>query len=197
MRRMRRKGIVRGKRESADDGGTTAGTAFAPGSLRVRAVEPHDVPVVYAFIKELARFEGLSDGVTAKEADIGDALFGSGFLRSAIAWVETEIRSGPESYAAGEVPAGFILYYRNFSTFRGKAGLYVEDVFVDERFRGQGIAHALFDAVAEDARRTGAFCLQWAVLGWNERAKSFYRSIGGSRLEEWELWRSEIVAGGD
>ncbi len=192
VRGMRRKANVSGetdpvRRERADDE-----SPFIDGSLRVRAAEAHDAPVVYGFIKELARYEGLSDRVTASEADIAGALFGSGLLRASIAWVETETHSGPESWSRGEAPAGFILYFANFSTFRGRVGFYVEDVFVDERFRGRGIAHALFGAVAAEARRSGAFCLQWAVLDWNERAKGFYRSIGGARMDGWELWRMDI-----
>lgn len=191
LRRVRKAPAVKGE-ERAVDGGVARGALFVPGSLRVRVAEPHDLSVVYSFIKALARYEGLEDDVTAGEADIGDALFGTGLLRASIAWVVTEGGGGSESYALGEAAAGFILYYRNFSTFRGKTGFYVEDVFVEERFRGQGIAHELFRAVADEARRSGAFCLQWSVLDWNERAQRFYRSIGAAPLDGWELWRMGV-----
>jgi GNAT superfamily N-acetyltransferase len=189
---MRRKAIVSGEADTGRRERAGGESPFIAESLRVRAAEPHDGPVVYAFIKELARYEGLSDRLTATEADISGALFGSGLLRASVAWVETETRSGNEPRSRVEAPAGFILYYANFSTFRGRAGMYVEDVFVEERFRGHGIAHALFRAVAEEARRSGAFCLQWSVLDWNERAKRFYRSIGAAPLGGWELWRMEF-----
>lgn len=155
----------------------------------VRPARETEAGIVFAFIRALADYEGLASQVAATEEDIRNALFGSRVIGAAIAWCEPE--DAGEGPGNGQ-PVGVIVYYRNFSTFRGKTGLYIEDIFVDERWRGQGIARKLIAHLGETARAESAFCLQWAVLDWNERAKALYRSIGGKTLAGWELWRMEI-----
>jgi GNAT superfamily N-acetyltransferase len=159
------------------------------GKVFIREARETEEGIVLEFIRALAGFEGLSSHVEATEEDIRKALFENRSIGAAIAWSEPENES--EGQGSGQ-PVGLIVYYRNFSTFRGKTGLYIEDIFVDERWRGQGIARKLIAHLGETARAESAFCLQWAVLDWNERAKALYRSIGGKPLAGWELWRKDL-----
>lgn len=159
------------------------------GTISIRDARETDAGIVFGFIRALADYEGLSSKVQATEEDIRKALFEHHLIGAAIAWSEPEKES--EGQGAGQ-PVGFIVYYRNFSTFRGKTGLYIEDIFVDEPWRGQCIARKLISYLGDKARAENAFCLQWAVLDWNERAKALYRSIGGKPLAGWELWRKDL-----
>ena len=92
------------------------------------------------------------------------------------------------AYWAGE-PAGFALYFRNFSTFLGKTGIYLEDLFVEPAYRGRGIGKALLIRLAEIARERGYGRLEWAVLDWNRPAIDFYRSLGAEPKDEWTIYR--------
>lgn len=169
------------------------------GSIWVCDARDTEAGIVFGFIRALAEYERLAIQVEATEEDIRKALFETRSIGAAIAWSAPEGRADEDNAddtvavkaGAGE-PVGVITYYRNFSTFRGKVGLYIEDIFVDEPWRGQGIARKLIAHLEETARAEGAFCLQWAVLDWNERAKRLYRSIGGKPLAGWELWRMDI-----
>jgi GNAT superfamily N-acetyltransferase len=145
--------------------------------LYLRYACHEDVSVLLALIRELAEFEQLLDLVTADEATLGEELFGSRHVAEAII---AELR--------GE-PVGFAVFFHNFSTFLGRAGLYLEDLYVRPHARRQGIGRALISFVANIAveRKCGRF--EWSVLDWNTRAIDFYRSLGAVAMDEWTVQR--------
>ena len=150
-----------------------------PGTARITitpATEP-DVPLILALIKELAEYERLSHEVVATEADLTAALFGE------------RPRARALLARVGGEPAGFALYFYNFSTFLGRAGLYLEDLFVRPAWRRHGVGRHLLYALAEVAVREGCGRMEWSVLDWNEPAIRFYRSIGARPMEEWTVYR--------
>jgi GNAT superfamily N-acetyltransferase len=147
--------------------------------LRIRPATEADVPLVLAFIRELADYERLSHIVVATEAGLQRALFGE---RPA-----AEVLFGEVD---GEA-AGFALFFQNFSTFAGKPGLYLEDLFVRPSFRRKGVGTALLVRLAQIAIERDCARMEWAVLDWNEMAKRVYRAIGAEPLEDWTLNRLE------
>jgi len=143
----------------------------------VKTATPADVPELQAMISALAEFEKLSHLCIASEADIAEALFGARPAAEAlIAW-------------AGKEAAGFALFFHNFSTFLGRRGLWLEDLFVRPDFRRKGCAQALLNSLAAIAveRKCGRF--EWAVLDWNVRAIDFYRALGATVLPDWRIVR--------
>jgi GNAT superfamily N-acetyltransferase len=145
--------------------------------LRIAPASQADVPVILAFIRQLAEYEKLAHQVTATEEDLRAALFGPRpVAECAIAW-------------SGMEPAGFALFFHNFSTFVGRAGIYLEDLFVEPRFRGRGIGKALLTYLARVARDRGCARLEWAVLDWNQPAIDFYRSLGAAPMHDWTVFR--------
>lgn len=147
------------------------------GSVRIRPAGPGDAAVLLGLIRALAEYERLLDEVVADEQDIARALAGEApAVRALIA------------EAAGE-PVGFALYFFNFSTFLGRQGLYLEDLFVLPEHRGERIGRQLMEALAREARTRGARRMDWAVLEWNEPAIGFYRRLGAAPLADWRAWR--------
>jgi GNAT superfamily N-acetyltransferase len=145
--------------------------------FRIRSATHSDVPIILSFIKKLADYERLSHEVTATEAMLRRTLFG----RRATA----EVAIG--YYKQGAV--GFVLYFHNYSTFLGRPGIYIEDLFVDEAFRRRGFGRALFVHVARLAEERGCGRLEWAVLDWNEAAINFYQKLGAVPMREWTVFR--------
>ena len=146
-------------------------------SFRIRPANKADVPVVLSFIKKLADYERLSHEVVASEALLTETLFG---------------RRRTAEVALGyfkRVPVGFVLYFHNFSTFLGRPGIYIEDLFVDEAFRRRGFGAALLRYVAKLAKQRKCGRLEWAVLDWNEPAINFYRKLGAIPMSEWTVFR--------
>ncbi len=152
-------------------------TPSQPEPLTVRPATEGDVPLVLSFIRELAEYEKLSQEVLADEAVLRESLFGP---RPA-----AEVLLG----FAGEEPAAFAVYFHNFSTFTGRPGLYLEDLFVQPRFRGRGYGRALLERLAAVAVDRGCPRFEWAVLDWNEPALGFYRRLGARALEDWVVHR--------
>jgi len=144
---------------------------------RVRAAEPADVPAVHRMILELAEYERLRDEVRATEADLREALFGPRPVVEAAVAEE-----------AGEA-VGFVLFFTNYSTFVGRPGIYMEDLYVRPAWRGRGHGRRLMEHVIRLARERGCGRVEWAVLVWNEPAIRFYRAVGARPLEDWRLWR--------
>ena len=142
-----------------------------------RFASREDVPVLLALIRELAEFEKLLDHVAADEATLSEALFGS---RRVAEVVIAEIK--------GE-PVGFAVFFHNLSTFVGRAGLYLEDLYVRPHARNKGVGRSLIQFVAKLAvdRKCGRF--EWSVLDWNTRAIEFYRSLGAVAMNEWTVQR--------
>jgi GNAT superfamily N-acetyltransferase len=146
------------------------------GDYEIRPAREDDVPTLLPLVTALAEFERLAGSVTANEDDLRWGLFGpDAVAEAAIAWRDSE-------------PAGFALWYEIFSTFRGRKGIYVEDLFVVPSHRGRGLGTALLRHVAAVAVGRGCFRLEWEVLGWNESAIAFYERLGGKRNDEWHVY---------
>lgn len=143
----------------------------------IRAATASDVESILAFIRELAEYERLEHEVVATSDSIRQWLFGP---RPAAEVLIAEI--------AGEA-VGFALYFTSFSTFLGRPGIYLEDLFVRPAHRGAGIGRALLQHVADLACERGCGRLEWAVLDWNEPAIGFYERLGAKAMGEWTTWR--------
>ncbi len=146
-------------------------------SLTIRPAASADTALVFAFVRELAEYERLSHEVEATEADLAQALF----CERPRAFAEIALWGGE--------PAGFALWFYNYSTFRGRHGLYLEDLFVRPAFRGRGIARGLMQHLARRCLAEGLPRLEWWVLDWNEPALRFYRSLGAVPMDEWTVQR--------
>jgi GNAT superfamily N-acetyltransferase len=145
--------------------------------IRVAPAAESDVPLILSFIRKLAEYEKLSHLVVATEANISENVFGSNPVAEVLL-----------AYWDGEA-VGFALYFRNFSTFLGQAGIYLEDLFVEPEHRGKGIGKALLIRLAKIAVERGYGRLEWAVLDWNTPSIEFYRSLGAVALDEWTAYR--------
>ncbi|MGE0114595.1 MAG: N-acetyltransferase family protein [Steroidobacteraceae bacterium] len=146
-------------------------------SLQIRAATENDVPQILQLIRELAEFEQLSHEVTADERALHAHLF------------------GPHPYAQvlmadidGQA-VGFALFFHNYSTFLGKPGIYLEDLYVRTAWRGHGVGKALQEAVRQLAVARGCGRYEWSVLNWNRRAIDFYEKMGAQPMSEWTLYR--------
>jgi GNAT superfamily N-acetyltransferase len=145
--------------------------------FEIRAATEADVPLILSFITKLAVYEKLAHEVTAAEESLRETLFGSRrFAEVALGFFNGE-------------PVGFVLFFHNYSTFLAKPGLYIEDLFVDEEFRGRGFGRALFLHVGKLARERNCGRLEWAVLDWNEPAIGFYKKLGAAAMDEWTVFR--------
>lgn len=149
----------------------------ATAEFHIRRATAEDIPLVLAFIRELAEYERLSHLVSADEAQLRESLFG--------AQPGAEILLG----FAGDNPAGFAVYFHNFSTFLGVKGLWLEDLYVRPALRRRGYGRALLLHVARLARERGCGRFEWAALDWNEPAIRFYKSLGAVALDDWTMFR--------
>ena len=144
--------------------------------IEIKIAEKNDSPIILEFIKKLAEYEKLSHEVTATVDSIKNGLFKERDAEAIIAYYRNE-------------PAGFAIYFHNFSTFLGKKGLYLEDLFVIPEYRGKGIGKQMLKYLAKIAvdRDCGRF--EWSVLDWNYPAIEFYKSIGAELKNEWIITR--------
>lgn len=149
----------------------------AGAAWRIRQVTAYDCGSLLALVRELAEYEALSHTVTATETSIAKTLFGPQANAEALL------------AEAGEHAVGFALYFHNVSTFVGRRGLYLEDLYVQPAWRGRGIGKALFRAVARVAVQRNAGRFEWMTLDWNTPAIGFYESLGAKQLPEWRLFR--------
>ncbi len=146
-------------------------------TLSIRPATRADLPLIAQFIRDLADYEKLAHEVRFDEAVLGDRLF------------------GPRPYAEvliGEIDGvaqGFALFFHNFSTFEGKPGIYLEDLFVRPEARGSGLGKALLKALAALAVERDCARLEWWVLDWNEPAIQFYKKLGAKPMDEWTTFR--------
>ena len=145
--------------------------------LRITAATADDVPLVLRFIRELAEYERLAHAVVATEALLRDELFGPR------PWAEALIAREDEE------PVGFALFFHSFSTFAGRHGLYLEDLYVKPERRGRGVGRALLAHLAALALERGCARFEWAVLDWNEPAIRFYESLGARAMDDWTVYR--------
>jgi GNAT superfamily N-acetyltransferase len=148
-------------------------------SVAVRRATPADVPEILRMIRALASYELQPEAVESTEESLAEILFGA----------------DPKVFAhVAEISGravGIAVWFLNFSTWTGRHGIYLEDLFVDPDARRAGVARALFVALAGEAKALGCARIDWAVLDWNELAMDFYRRIGGSRSAGWQPWRLE------
>jgi GNAT superfamily N-acetyltransferase len=143
----------------------------------IRPARVGDVPIILQLIRDLATYERAPHEVTATEEQLVDVLFGE--------------RPAAEVLLAfeGESPIGFAVFFHNFSTWLGRPGLYLEDLFIKPDKRGKGYGRALLIELAKIARERGCGRMEWAVLDWNEPAIKFYRALGAEPMDEWTVFR--------
>ncbi len=144
---------------------------------RIERATECDIPIILQMIRELADYERMLPDVVATEDGLREALFA--------AKPDAEVII---AYADDE-PAGFALFFHNFSTFLGRRGLYLEDLFVKPTFRGRGIGRRLLVELARIAIARGCGRFEWSVLDWNEPSIGFYKSLGARPLEDWTIFR--------
>ncbi len=148
-----------------------------PENFLIREGRPEDVKLIFSFIRELAEYEKLSHEVSATIEDLEKYLFSSE--------KKAEVILGFHD----NKPVGFALFFHNFSTFLGKPGIYLEDLYVKEEYRGMGFGKALLVYLANLALERDCGRLEWAVLDWNEPSINFYKSIGARIMDEWLINR--------
>jgi GNAT superfamily N-acetyltransferase len=146
-------------------------------AFRIERATERDVPLILQLIKDLAEYERMSDEVVATEQGLRESLFGARPAAEVII-----------AYA-GDTPAGFALFFHNYSTFLGKPGLYLEDLFVVPEFRGHGYGRELLQKLAAIAVERGCGRFEWSVLDWNEPAIGFYKRLGARLMEAWKIFR--------
>ena len=145
--------------------------------FEIRTATEADVPVILQLIRDLATYERAPEAVVATEAGLREVLFGAKPSAEVLLALEkTE-------------PVGFAVYFYNFSTWLGRAGLYLEDLFVRPEMRGKGYGRALLIRLAQIAKERGCGRMEWAVLDWNEPAIQFYRKLGAKPMHEWTVFR--------
>jgi GNAT superfamily N-acetyltransferase len=147
--------------------------------LRLRDATPKDVPLMLEYVRELAEYERAGEKVVARAEDLERHLFGERPLAFAVMaeW--------------GEAPAGWAIWFYNFSTWEGRPGLYLEDLFVRPAFRGRGVGKALLKHLAAVALDKGCTRYVWQVLDWNTPSLEFYEAMGATVLREWLTCRVE------
>jgi GNAT superfamily N-acetyltransferase len=145
--------------------------------IRIEPAAERDVPLILKFIRDLAEYEKLSHEVVATEDHIREHVFGANPVAEVLL-----------AYWQGQA-VGFALYFRNYSTFLGQAGIYLEDLFVEPAHRGKGIGKALLQRLAEIAMERGYGRLEWSVLDWNAPSIEFYRSLGAVSMDDWIRYR--------
>jgi GNAT superfamily N-acetyltransferase len=148
-----------------------------PLDFQIRPARVDDVPIILQLIRDLATYERAPDEVVATEEQLIDVLFGERPVAEVLLAFE------------GESPIGFAVYFYNFSTWLGRPGLYLEDLFVKPQERGKGCGRALLVELAKIARGRGCGRMEWAVLNWNEPAIKFYRALGAEPMNEWTVFR--------
>ena len=146
-------------------------------TLSIRPAIPADLPLIAQFIRDLAEYEKLAHEVRFDEAVLGERLFGA---RPYAEVLIGETDGGPQ---------GFALFFHNFSTFEGRPGIYLEDLFVRPEARGSGLGKALLKRLAALAVERDCARLEWSVLDWNEPAITFYQSLGAKSMDGWTINR--------
>ena len=146
-------------------------------NFEIRPARIEDLPIILELIRDLATYERAPDEVTATEEQLVDVLFGERPAAEVLLVFE------------GKSPVGFAVYFYNFSTWLGRAGLYLEDLFVKPEKRGKGYGRALLVELAKIARDRECGRMEWAVLDWNEPAIKFYRALGAKPMDEWTVFR--------
>lgn len=144
--------------------------------MRILPAQPKDIPIVRRLIEALADYEKLRDECIITDDDLDQWLFKTPKAKAVIVWQQGE-------------PVGFALYFNNFSTFKGKPGLYLEDLYVKPEHRGKGYGKALLKYLAKEAFDSGYARFEWSVLDWNQPTIEFYESMGATLMHEWKICR--------
>ena len=145
--------------------------------LEIRPAASSDSALILGFVRKLAEYERLLHAVVATEADVVRDLFGE----NPRVFCDLAFWDG--------APAGFALWFHNYSTFRGSHGLYLEDLFVEPAYRGRGIGKALLRRLAQRCQADGLAKLEWQVLDWNAPSIAFYKSLGAVAVDDWTVFR--------
>jgi len=145
-------------------------------AFRIASATEHDLPVILKLIQGLAEYEKLAHAVVATEEVLRESLFKKRVAEVVIAY-------------AGDEPAGFAVFFQTFSTFLGVPGMYLEDIFVEPKWRRQGLGRQLLVYLATVARERGYGRVEWSVLDWNEPAIRFYKALGAKPMDEWTVFR--------
>jgi GNAT superfamily N-acetyltransferase len=145
--------------------------------FQIRPARVEDVSIILGLIRDLATYERAPDEVIATEEQLVDVLFGERPTAEVLLAFE------------GKLPVGFAVYFHNFSTWLGRPGVYLEDLFVKPENRGKGYGRALLVELAKIAMERGCGRMEWAVLDWNEPAIKFYRALGATPMDEWTVFR--------
>lgn len=144
--------------------------------VKIRFAQDSDLGTILAFIKELAEYEHLSDQVVADEATLKE-------------WIFEKKKAEVLIAEDGGVPVGFALFFHNFSTFLGRAGIYLEDLYVQPQQRGRGTGEALLKRLAQVTVERGCGRLEWSCLDWNKSSVQFYLNLGAVPMEGWTTYR--------
>ena len=150
--------------------------------IRIAPARREDVPAILRLIEALAEYEKLTHQMVATEADLREAIFGE---RPSV----EVVLACAEAPGTASTPVGFALFFHNFSTFLGRPGLYLEDLFVVPEWRGRGVGRRLLAHLARLAVERNCGRMEWSVLDWNEPAIGFYRRLGASVMEDWRICR--------
>lgn len=146
-------------------------------TLRIEPATERDLPAIVRLVRQLAQYEKLEHAMVASQDDFRQALFGA--ERSAQALMAF----------ADDAPVGLALYFYNFSTFLGKRGIYLEDIYVEPEQRGRGIGSALLKRLAGIAKEQNCGRMEWSVLTWNQPSIDFYHRLGAVTLDDWRIFR--------
>jgi GNAT superfamily N-acetyltransferase len=144
--------------------------------IRLRSVKKRDTTIIINFIRDLAEYEHLSSMLEVDEINLQKYIFKEKMVEVIIAEYDNK-------------PAGFTLFFNNFSTFLGKPGIYIEDLFVKPEFRGKGLGKHLLSYLAKLVQERNYGRLEWACLNWNEPSIKFYKSLGAQTMDEWTVYR--------
>ena len=144
--------------------------------FQIRKATREDVSLIFSFIKELAEYEKMSNDVIATEEILEEWIFNKNHAQALIGEYEG-------------APVGFALYFYNFSTFIGRAGLYIEDIYIKPEMRGKGFGKTFFHTLTNIALELGCGRMEWSCLDWNKPSIDFYRSMGAIPMEEWTVYR--------
>ena len=146
-------------------------------TLKIEPATEHDLPAIEHLVRQLAQYEKLEHAMVASQDDFRKALFGTEPAAHALlAFVD-------------DVPVGLALYFYNFSTFLGKRGIYLEDIYVEPKYRGRGIGSTLLKRLARIAKQQDCGRMEWSVLTWNQPSIDFYHRLGAVTLDDWRLFR--------
>lgn len=145
-------------------------------NLKIRETSEEDCSLILSLIKEIAEYEKMSDEVIATEESLKESIFKNN--RAEVVILELD-----------EKAVGYALFFYNFSTFIGKSGLYLEDIFIKKEARGRGIGKEVFKFLVKKAKEEGCKRMEWTCLNWNEPSIKFYKSLGAVPMDEWTIYR--------